>query len=184
MRQCLPAGFLFLRVARPDSRLREPLRRDCHQHPPHFPSPGSARSGAVKLLRSMARASAPTRLPKRENISFDCGYSQGSSACDPAVACALFSRAFFVAFPFRERLGGEFIFPTQQLSVPVDHSTISAVSTTAWKRTSAPAPAHSLEISSASLCDNPSTHGQNTMAVGASRLIQQASCPAPETISR
>lgn len=183
MRQCLPAGFLFLRVARPDSRLREPLRRDCrHTHRisrlPDLLVPGR------KLLRSMARASAPTRLPKRETISFDCGYLQGSSACDPAVACALISRAFFVAFPFRERLDGEFIFPTQQLSVPVDHSTISAVSTTAWKRTSAPAPAHSLEISSASLCDNPSTHGQNTMAVGASRLIQQASCPAPETISR
>src|SRR5690606_4689268 len=40
-----------------------------------------------------------------------------------------------------------------------DHSTISAVSTTAWNSTSAPAAAHSFEISSASLCDRPSTHG-------------------------
>ena len=44
---------------------------------------------------------------------------------------------------------------------------------------SAPALAQSLEISSASLCDSPSTQGHITMAVGATRLIQQASCPRP-----
>src|SRR5690606_20996068 len=65
-----------------------------------------------------------------------------------------------------------------------DHSTISAISTTAWNSTSAPAAAHSFEISSASLCDRPSTHGHMTIAVGATRLIQQASCPAPETMFR
>jgi hypothetical protein len=40
-----------------------------------------------------------------------------------------------------------------------------------------------LVISSASLCDKPSTQGHMTMAVGATRLIQQASWPAPEMMS-
>ena len=62
-----------------------------------------------------------------------------------------------------------------------NYSTISAVSTTACISTSVPAVAHSFEISSASLCYSPSTQGHITMAVGATRLIQQASCPAPET---
>ena len=39
------------------------------------------------------------------------------------------------------------------------------------------------EISSASLCDSPSTHGHMIIVVGATRLIQQASWPAPETMS-
>ena len=54
-------------------------------------------------------------------------------------------------------------------------STIPAVSTMAWNSTSAPAVAQSLVISSASLCDSPSTQGHMTIAVGAIRLIQHAS---------
>ena len=54
-------------------------------------------------------------------------------------------------------------------------STIPAVSTTACSSTLAPAAAHSGVISSASLCDSPSTQGHITIAVGATRLIQQAS---------
>src|SRR5690554_1269807 len=55
------------------------------------------------------------------------------------------------------------------------HSTISAVSSTAWNSTSAPAAAHSREMSSASLWLNPSTHGHMIMVDGATRLVQQAS---------
>ena len=55
------------------------------------------------------------------------------------------------------------------------HSTISAASSTACSSTSAPARAHSLVISSASLCDSPSTQGHMIIAVGATLLIQQAS---------
>src|SRR5688572_3534889 len=60
------------------------------------------------------------------------------------------------------------------------HGTISAVSNTAWSSTSAPAAAHSLEMFSASLCESPSTQGHMIMVAGATRAIQQASCPAPE----
>jgi hypothetical protein len=45
-----------------------------------------------------------------------------------------------------------------------------------------PGTAHSGLISSASLCDSPSTQGHMIITVGATRLIQQASCPAPETM--
>ena len=47
------------------------------------------------------------------------------------------------------------------------HSTISAVSTTAWNSTSAPAVAHSIEMSSASLWLRPSTQGHMIMVEGA-----------------
>ena len=62
--------------------------------------------------------------------------------------------------------------------------TISAVSTTAWKSTLAPFSAHSGVISSASLWERPSSQGHITMVVGATFAAQQASWPAPETMSR
>ena len=64
------------------------------------------------------------------------------------------------------------------------HSTIWAVSRTACSNTSVPAAAHSGLISSASLCESPSTQGHIIIAVGATSLTQQASCPAPDTMSR
>jgi hypothetical protein len=60
-------------------------------------------------------------------------------------------------------------------ALAVTHPTISAVSTTARSSTSVPAAAQSLVISSASLCESPSTQGHMIIAVGATRLIQQAS---------
>jgi len=55
------------------------------------------------------------------------------------------------------------------------HSTISAVSATAWNSTSAPAAAQSLLMSSASLWLSPSTQGHMIMTEGPTRCIQQAS---------
>src|SRR5690606_14479082 len=63
------------------------------------------------------------------------------------------------------------------------YSTISAVSRTAWKSTSQPADAQSLEMSSASLWLRPPTQGHMIIVAGATLAAQQASWPAPEITS-
>src|SRR5947209_4549536 len=71
-----------------------------------------------------------------------------------------------------------------RIAHPRQDATISALSSAACKSTLTPALAHSGKIVSVSLWLMPSTHGVKIIAVGATRAMLQASCPAPETISR
>src|SRR3569832_170694 len=98
-------------------------------------------------------------------------FYRGKSNCFPAIVLALWEALV-------QTVNRHGLLPGAPIDDP--HSTIPAVSTTAWNSTSAPAAAHSLEISSASLWLRPPTQGHMTMVAGATLAAQQASWPAPE----